>query len=189
MRSGAWRFSPAKTRRGAIASSAGSATATPSPRRTARLEICLFILHLFTAAGTVPPELERVAPSDFHDERRHPVAVLGHRLADSLQRRRVVILYAPAQRIDQQFLRKTTDEVVLPGQDQGPQFGRPLEREAVGKARGRVDGMGAVDVAPGADRIIVLEREADRVHPLVAGGAARVGPVLLEALAQGELAV
>src|SRR5690349_10623984 len=107
MRSGGAGWSPANTRNGAIASSAGSATATPRPRRTARREICLLILHLFAAPFPIPPILERIALRHFHHQRRHPVAVLGHRLADGLHRGRVVILYAPPESIGQQFLRKT----------------------------------------------------------------------------------
>src|SRR5579862_326384 len=100
MRSGGAGVSPAKTRSGAIASRVGSATATPSPRRTARREICLVIVHL-AAARAVPPKLERVAPRDFQDQGGHPVSPVGHRPADGFHRRRVVILYAPVEGVGQ----------------------------------------------------------------------------------------
>src|SRR5262245_27285385 len=179
----------AKAFSGDIASSAGSATATPMPRRTARREICLLILHLFASPGPVPTVLERIAPRDLHHQRRDAVVVIGQRLADSLHRRGVVILYAPPQREGHHFFCKAPDEVVLPRQHQRPQLHGALEGASVGQRRRGFNRVGAVLVAPCPDRVVVLEREPDRIHPLVAVGAAGIGPVLLEPLPERELAV
>src|SRR5262249_41246249 len=139
--------------------------------------------------GPLPPELEWIAPGDLHHQRRDPVLVLRQRLANRLHRGGVVILYAPPQRKGHHFFCKAADEVVLARQHQRPELDRSLERTAVGKRRGRLDGMRAVLLAPRADWVVILEREPDGVHPLVAVGAARVGPVLLESLPERELAV
>src|SRR5262249_31316418 len=49
-----------------------------------------------------------------------------------------------------------------------------------------VDRGALIHVAPQADRIIVLEAEADRVHELMARGAERIFRVLPEPLAGGD---
>ena len=53
-----------------------------------------------------------------------------------------------------------------------------------GQLAGGVDRELAVRRPPAADGVVVLEREAERVHLLVAGGALGVGPVLLHPLAE-----
>jgi hypothetical protein len=58
---------------------------------------------------------------------------------------------------------------------------RPFRKDAA-----RVDRMLAVAVAPAADGVEVLHREADRVHPRMAAGACRCRAVLNHRVAQRE---
>src|SRR5947209_5046012 len=81
---------------------------------------------------------------------------------------------ASAQGVGQHLLGEVAGEQVLLGAEELLQLGGALERPAAGQGAGRVDGEGAVLVAPAADRIEVLEGEAERVHAGVAGGAGGV---------------
>src|ERR1043166_9582891 len=69
---------PVRTKAGVVASSHGSATAAPMPRRTVRREIG-FIGSSSLFNILTPPEAERVALHDFHDQRREFVLVLRER--------------------------------------------------------------------------------------------------------------
>src|SRR5204862_1919841 len=172
---------------GVIASSAGRATAAPSPRRTARREIRLVILHLLRPP--VPAVLERVAPGDLQQQRGDPVLPFRQRRPDRLQRRGVEILYTPPQGVGRHFLRQAADKVVFPREQQGLELDRPPDGAAVGQGRGGLDRVGAVSLPPGAYGVVVLEREPDRVHAAVTVGAAGVGALLLEGLSEGQRAV
>ncbi len=60
---------------------------------------------------------------------------------------------------------------------------------AIGQAARCVDGHSCLDRAPAADRVEFLERQAGRVHQVVARGAGLVRAVLGQPLANGEIAV
>src|SRR5262249_15076430 len=63
-------------------------------------------------------------------------------------------------------------------------FGRAFEGFAVGQRAGGVDVEIAILGAKRADGVVVLEREAERVHAGMAVSTGDVGPVLLHALAE-----
>ena len=73
------------------------------------------------------------------------------------------------------------------GEQQLLQPGRALEHIAIRHLSARIDRCAAVLRAKRADAIEILERETNRVHSRMAGGACRIRAMLLHLLAHGEL--
>ncbi len=73
---------------------------------------------------------------------------------------------------------------VRTGEDRLAQIRRSRELRAIHHDAGGVDRQAAIERAPLADVVVVLERKPDRIHHVVAGRADLVGPVIGEARAQ-----
>ena len=162
-------------------SSSGSASAVPSPRRTVRRGIAFFEM-ITTLLRTL--HLERYALGNAQDDRRPPV-IAGRRLADDFpDRRLVVVLDAAAERVDRAVSRSrsTTKSSrrpsMMPRRPASPSNFTPsgVTPEA---SIGRPSSARAIP----ADRVVVLEREPERIHHVVTRGTHRVAAVLLDALA------
>ena len=86
----------------------------------------------------------------------------------------VVMVEPSADGIRQQLARQRADEVFLVADDECPQTREPVEPRAIGKARRRIDRRAVAGRPPLADGVEVLERKAERIHPLVARRARRI---------------
>ena len=92
---------------------------------------------------------------------------------------------AAAQGIGEHLLGEASGERIPARPEHGPQLGRPPELAAAGEpARRHRSARPSSRVRQAADGVEVLEAEAERVHPAVARGAGRVGPVPLHPLAE-----
>ena len=95
---------------------------------------------------------------------------LPHDRADG---RRIVVLDAASQRVGQQLFGEGADEQFRPAQQRRFESVDIREPAAVGKPAGRVDRRPGFDRSPAADRVELLERQAERIHQVVARGADR----------------
>jgi len=93
--------------------------------------------------------------------------------------------FRPAtQCVGEHLLGEAARERMASSPEQGAQLGRAPKGLTARQLAGWIDGMAAVVCAPGTDRVEVLEAEAQRVHPPVTGGAGRITPVALRAVAE-----
>src|SRR6185503_19288834 len=169
----------AEANAGTIASSSGSASAVPAPRRNVRLGIAF--RKTIMSAGS--PHLKRHAGDDPHDDRR-PAVVTGRRVAhDRPHRRHVVRLDTPSQRVGQQPFRGRRHELVLLVEEDLPQSDRAVDLRAVGKHARCIDAR-----PPPAETIEILERKPERVHPRMTAGAHGARAMQLHALPHRQLA-
>ena len=97
---------------------------------------------------------------------------------------------AASQGVGQQLAAEVVDKLVAPALvEVSPQSVDAISLAAAGKRRARVDGPAAqVDGAELADGPIAFVGQPDRVEPRVAAGAALVGAVAGQRLAQGQVA-
>src|SRR5262245_1636390 len=130
-RIGAAAVSRAAASAGTMASSSGSAMVAPRPRRTVRRGRCLPVMIMFGL-----PHLERHALDDSSDDRGPAFVARG--IADDLpDRRAIVVVGAPAQRVGEKTLRQRRDELVAPAHEHLAELPRPIERRPIGEgARG-----------------------------------------------------
>ena len=147
---------------------------------------CVSVLSQIAASGdALHPKLRAV-----HDApTRSPKTGSPRRPPRRTMRRTVgmsAILERPAEPVSHELLGQRLHELLgalraAPARSAT----RPVDGRAVGQHARRVDrGAGfAVLVAPSADGVEVLEREAERIDDAVAGVAGRIGAVRLEALA------
>ena len=91
-----------------------------------------------------------------------------------------------ADGVHQQPLGHGADKLLGLTQQNALQPGDSLEFRPLRKHACRVDRLLAVAIAPAAHGVEVLHREADRVHPRVAAGARRRGPVLNHRVAKRQ---
>ena len=86
----------------------------------------------------------------------------------------IVIFDAAAQRVGEQLRRYRGDELIGAGQQIVAQIRRSVQRKAVGRYARSIDLAGSAFAwCAIAGRIEILQREAERVHDLVAAGAGR----------------
>ncbi len=116
-------------------------------------------------------------------ERLHAVVLLTEPADDALHRAAVVALEAAAERIRQHLLGQRARELRHHPAEHFAHLRRRLERLPRRQRTARVDREAAVHLPPLADRVVVLEPEAERIHAGVTGGANRIRPVLLHLLA------
>src|SRR5262245_4756696 len=106
--------------------------------------------------------LKRDAPDDTHDDRR-PAIVGGCRFAPDIPDRGPVVELEPsAQRVGQELLNHCPDELLAALEEQQPQPLRTLKGGAAEERCRGVDRGTTVCSPPLADRIEVLEGEAER---------------------------
>ena len=91
-----------------------------------------------------------------------------------------------AQRVDHQLLGQRPDEPVPALAEDRQQVRGTVDGTAVRQLPGRVDLELAVPRPPPANGVEVLEREAEGVHPRMAGGAVRIGAMPLKLVPQGR---
>src|SRR5215475_15104534 len=95
---------------GIIASSSGSPTATPAPRRNVRRDKCFLVMNIIGSLITRnllrSPHLERRAVNDTQHDRRKLVIVLGRNPDDLPYGRHIVILEFAPQREHHHLFRK-----------------------------------------------------------------------------------
>src|SRR5688572_30205685 len=120
---------------GIMASSQGTATAAPRPRRTVRREIGRLLMRspsliLYVSA---PPQAERIAFYNLDHHPRELVAVLADRRQRPVDRPVVVRLDPAAERVDQHLLDQAAREVVLLRQDRLLEVAHALDRRPVGE--------------------------------------------------------
>ena len=139
------------------------------------------------SADRRPTPLERRALDDAVDERRHPVVVLRRVSDDRADRRHVVVLDPAAERVGHQALGEAQDDRVLV-LAAARRAGWPARRSCVPSYSTPTGSTGHFVVldAPRAGRVVVLERQAERVDHAVARVARRVLAVLLHALAHRQ---
>src|SRR4030095_5000526 len=115
------------------------------------------------------------------------VVVASGLAGDRTNRRQIVVLDAAAERIGEQLLGGGAEKIfaVLLAQ-QLVQTGRTVELGAVGQLAAGVDWRAGILATPPADRVVVLQREADLIHAAVAGGAGRIAPVHFHLLAHRQ---
>ena len=180
---------------GTMLSRNGSAIAAPRPRSTVRRGIAIFVM-IMTCASHVRSRRVRVnrrpvriwngvALRDAQNDRR-PAVIGGRRVPHDLpDRRHVVGLDAPADRVGHQLFGHGPDELApARPQHEIAQAARAVDRR--GRRAARPSSRPACPpsiVAPPADRVELLEREPQRIHHGVAARARRILPVLLHPLA------
>src|SRR5688500_11285342 len=144
---------------GIIASRSGRVSAAPAPRRNARRWIaflCITIAHT--------PHLEWRAFDDAEDH-DGPAVLVSRRIAHDLAHGRAVIrLDAAAERVSEQPLGERVEEQVLFAEQHFAQAARAVEGSAVGQHTGGIDRTRTDGVAPAAQAVEILQREAERVH-------------------------
>src|SRR5580765_8677587 len=120
-----------------------------------------------------------------HERRERVVARCGfqHDLPDP---RLIVVLQVAAELVHQQLLGDRAHELALLFQQNLLQPRRSVECRPVGKPAGGIDIAAVVVIAPPSDRVEVLHREADRIHPRVTAGAARVRTMRRHGLAHRQ---
>src|SRR5258706_16316868 len=94
----------------------------------------------------------------------------------------IVTLQPAAERVHQNLLGKAPDERVTVTFEKRLQLSWRLEGSAIRQGAGGVHGKFAVLGSPSPDGVEVLESEAERVHPRMAGGANRILPMLFHLL-------
>src|SRR5438034_215517 len=129
---------------------------------------------------SAPPLLKRQAVDDLQDERRETVLPLRQPPGDLLHHGTVVALQAAPQSIREHLFGQTLAEGLPVGLQDGLQLGGGAEPLPARQRSRRVDAELALARAPGSDRVVVLEPEAEDVHPAVARGAGGIGAMLLQ---------
>src|SRR5690606_11642937 len=107
---------------------------------------------------------------------------IGRLVFDGAYGRHVVVLQAAPQGISEQFLGNGADKQSGTFHQCVMQIGSALDRRAVGENARGIDLGVTIVLAPGADRIEVFQRKADRVHHAVAGGTGGIGAVRFKTL-------
>ena len=134
-----------------------------------------------------PSHLKWRAVNDGRNQRRQPIIVARRLAHDGAHRRLVVIFQAAAQRIHQQLFRDGLKILVAVAVEQRLlQPGGAGKLGAVGQLGRCIDDRADIFDAPLAHPIVILQREAQRIHAAMAGSAHRIGPVLLHLLAHRE---
>src|SRR5260370_25175529 len=133
-----------------------------------------FILHPSSLLPS-PSLLERLALVDFQHQTRKLGLPLPHVPRDLINRTFVVPFHAAAQGVGQHLLGQAVGERGIALLEDRPQLRRAVERLSAGQHARGVDVLVSLFRAPGADRVEVLEAEAQRVHALMAGRTVGVG--------------
>src|SRR5580765_3123020 len=186
---------------GVIESSSGSAITAPTPRRKVRLGNASLEINIGSAPGyECPtaqvgaslvricslrfPHLKRRALGDAENQRLEPV--VGRRAVpnDPAYRRRIVVLDAAAERVDQQLLREGGHHRIGLTEQPAAQTGGAVELRPVWQRGRHIDRLVVLGGPPLSRRVEILEGEAERIHARVATRARRIGAVLLHALAK-----
>src|SRR6185436_4883397 len=144
----------------------GRARAAPAPRRRVRRLIRLFRIRApFRLLD--PAMRERIAGDDRDDQRLEAVAVLGRRDGEAVDDDFIVAFQLAGQRVGQQSAGEVAAEVVHAIGDDLLQLARAAEADAARQLARWIDRAAAlVPVAPAADRVEVLEAEADGIEHL-----------------------
>ena len=121
--------------------------------------------------------------------RREPVILRPRVAHDRARRRTIVILHAASERVGHQLLGQRSDEQLGPAQERRFQAVHVVELAAIRQAARGIDGRACLDRSPPPDRVVVLEREAERIHHVVARRTVRVGAVLRQPLAHRQVPV
>src|SRR6266566_1709383 len=168
---------------GVIASSIGKATTAPAPRKNVRRGMDFLKITIFCS-----PHLERSAVDDAKNNGRPLLVICGSFTRDLTNNRVVVLFDAATERISQKPLGEIFNEHIPLFEQELAQALRPIERSAVRQGAGRIDRSrtGSKGVAPTADAIEIVQREAKRVRHPVASGALGTGAVQFHALAHGQ---
>ena len=117
------------------------------------------------------PESPELRTLDNHiDDRRKTVAVFWEPLLDFGEQRFIRELHLPAEGVAQQFAAELAEDgLTTLLQEVIPQAFQTVDSTSVGKVRAGVDGAaGEITLTAAADGIKALQREAERVDPLVA---------------------
>src|SRR5262245_49646072 len=158
---------PERTDPRATDSSQGSAIVTPRPRSTARREIPLFMAQSPTAAGA-----ERFAQDNGFDQSLHPVPVCTCSHRDGADRGAVEGLHAAPEGVREDLRRESLDKLVAAPEDLLLDVVRAVDLDAPRKHAAGIDRPAVLGVAPAPDGVEMLQREAERIEPVVARSAA-----------------
>ncbi len=119
---------------------------------------------------------------------RRPAVVGGGRVADDLAHRRTIVVIEPAaERVGQQLFGHRAREPIGRIEQQRAQARQPVDRGAAHRAAAGVHRLPRfVDGPPAANRVEVLEREAERIDHRVAAAAHRIAAMLGQPFADGR---
>ena len=118
-----------------------------------------------------PPDSPELRTLDNHiDDRRKTVAVFREPLLHFGEQRFIRELHFPSEGVAQQFAAELAEDgLTTLLQEVFPQALQTVDLTSVGKVRAGVDGSaGEITLTAAADGIKALQREAERVDPLVA---------------------
>ena len=126
---------------------------------------------------------------DDSDNDRRETIIRRLRFAHNFSNGRAVVVFdAAAQRKGQKFFGQRADEDLRPLQQAFLEPRDAGELAAIRKTARSIDRFAFFERSPAADRVEVLQREADRIHQVVAARAGDVGAVFGQSLAHGEVA-
>src|SRR6185437_173965 len=161
---------------GIIESRRGSAKATPVPRRTARRDRCFLVMIADLLGGiflsisqSLHVHLELFALYDAEHQRGETIIIFFGFVHDGTKCGHVVVFDATAERIGHQVFGSDADKLRRVAHQGITQTFQAIKLAAVDQEAGGIDGVSGVLGAPSADGVEIFEREADRIHDLMAG--------------------
>src|SRR6267142_499735 len=179
---------------GTIASSSGSASVAPAPRRTVRLDMCFLVRNISSvllltghaqliALSRLHVHLKCLAPDDAGDDRRQAILRSCRIPHNRSHQRHILILEAAAEGIREALLGDHPNELTLITHQQVAQARDAVQFRPISQGAGRIDGLTFVLRAPCADGIKVFKRESHRLEGPVARRAGRIRMMFFEDLA------
>jgi hypothetical protein len=141
----------------------------------------------FSGGRLRPPQAElRAAHDSLHKVGKPDIIIIGSPF-DLRQRGLVTWLQSPADRVDEEFSGQSADEFLA----MDPQVPAEARDTIEGPAGAKVSTVVhrstvRIAIAEPAERVESFEREAEGVHPAMAAGTGRVGPVSFQPLAEGD---
>src|SRR5262245_14339875 len=172
---------------GSIDSNSGKASVTPVPRKNVRRERCFLLMKFISSSSLsiLRSHLKRLALHNTENERRKTIIVACRLPNDVSDGGHVVGRDRAPRSVSQQLFRSDGHKHVGPIQQRPSQARGAIEPCAIHHFGGGIDAGLAVVLAPLADQVEILEREADGIHDAVAGRAYSLAAVQLHALAKG----
>src|SRR6185312_6059947 len=129
---------------------------------------------------------KRLAQHDRLDQGAGPVIAALESICAIFQNALIEFIEFAAECISKHFTREIGQELIFVLEQDGFELARSAELLPIGKYAGRINRFVAQPRSPPADRVKILETEADGVHSGMAGSALEIGPMLFEQLAEAD---